>query len=767
MNYRNKIRARLLVGGFAAFALCQSMPVLAQGAPAEAETADDAGEIIVTATKRPTKELAVPAALTVLSGESLESKGLKSLSDLTASVPSVNIGNGQPTDSISVRGVGSGTDRGFEQSVGLFMDGVYLPRSRQYRAAFLDVGDVEVLRGPQALLYGLNATAGTIIVNTATTKPGDDAFATFTGDYEFEYGQYSLQAVAGGSVGENLGLRIAARYSNADKGYYFNTTTGKNEGATEETFIRGTAVLAASEAISVTGKLTYLKTSREGGTGECFTHPLAALSTVGVGRCDGVLDFRRQSGGNALLGLTGSPDAFFDQRLLIGSINVDAEIGDHTLSATFGYSDTKFGTNFDVSNLGIPLFTNALFEKHKQFNTEIRLASDDSKPFSYLIGVYYGDQKLHQEIPTASFTPLPRALAYPGSDSTTKSISPFVSATYKFTDALKLIAGVRYTNDSKNATRFLTRCEGLTRNASGAIVSTGPAANCGVNSPNQPGSLVLPKFTSGNFVPEATLFYQLAPSVNAYLKYGRAVKSGGHSLASGTAPGALIFGDEKAETFEAGLKGRFADKKVTVKLSAFTTKYKDLQVNSFVIINNIVQGAVTNAGASRSQGIEFDANFRVSSAFTLGFSSSFLDSKYTDYAAGACGVGQVPNPGTTNQCSKTGQNTPFSPKFSGTAYVDINQPLSDGINLIGGGSVYHSGKFFAENTLDPFVAQSSYSRIDARIGIAARDDKWSLSLIGKNLTNEIILGSSQSIGIQGLGHLNPPRTIALQAKFGF
>ena len=765
MHKRSNIRARLLLCSFAALAAFQAAPVYAQDAPAEAETAEDTGEIIVTATKRPAKELDVPVSLTVLSGEALESKGLRSLSDLTATVPSVNIGNGQPTDSISVRGVGSGTDRGFEQSVGLFMDGVYLPRSRQYRAAFLDVGAVEVLRGPQALLYGLNATAGTIIVKTATTRPGDDTFATFTGDYEFKYGQYSLQAVAGGSVGENLGLRIAARFSDANKGYYFNTTTGKNEGVTKETFIRGTAVLAASDAISITGKLTYLKTQREGGTGECFTHPRAALPTVGVGRCDGVLDFRRQTGGNALLGLTGSPNAFYDQRLLIGSVNVDAEIGDHTLSATFGYSDTKFDTNFDVANLGIPLFTNALFEKHRQFNTEVRLASDDSKPLSYLVGVYYGDQKLHQEIPTASSTPLPRVLAFPGSDSSTKSISPFVSLTYKITDRFKLIAGGRYSHDSKNATRFLTRCEGLT-SVAGVFSSTGPVANCGVNSPSQPGSLVLPKFTSGNFMPEATLFYQLADRTNVYLKYGRSVKSGGHSLASGTAPAALIFDDEKAETFEAGLKGRFADNKITVKLSAFTTKYTDLQVNSFVIINNVVQGAVTNAGASRSKGIEFDASFRVNSAFTFGLSSSFLDSKYTNYAAGACGVGQVPNAGTTNQCSKTGQNTPFSPKFSGTVYVDINAPLSGSVNLIGGASVFNSSKFFAENTLDPFVAQRAYSRVDARIGVAASDDKWSLSLIGKNLTNEIILGSSQSIGIQGLGHLNPPRTIALQAKFG-
>ena len=771
MQNRSNIRARLLLGSFAALVAVQATPAIAQEAAAT-EAADDAGaDIIVTATKRPTTELQAPVSLTVVSGDALEARGLSTLSDLGTKIPSLNIGTGQPTDSIFVRGVGSGTDRGFEQSVGLFMDGVYLPRSRQYRAAFLDVGTVEVLRGPQALLYGLNATAGTIIVNTGTTKPGDKTTVDLLGEYEFEYGQYAVQAVAGTSVGDKLGLRVAARYSNADKGYYFNTTTGKNEGATEEIFVRGTASLAASEAVSVTGKLTYLKTNREGGAGECFTHPLAVPPTVAVGRCDGVLDFRRQTGGLELLSqVTGNRDAYFDQRLLIGSLNVEAELGSHTLNAVIGYTDTKFSTAFDVANLGVPLFANAHFEKHRQYNTEIRLASDDSNAFSYLVGVYYGNQKLHQEIPTATTFALPPAIAFPGSDSKTETISPFVSFTYKFTDALKLIAGGRYSHDSKSATRFVTRCERLIPGPGFAThTNGGPTANCGVSFPNQPGTFVSPDFKSGNFMPEATLFYELADNANVYAKYGRSVKSGGHTLASAIANAAsLLYKDEKAETFEAGLKGRFLDNKMTLKLSAFSTKYKDLQVNSFVITGTppVVRSAITNAGASKSQGVEIDTDFRVNRNFSLGMSGSFLDSKYTDYVNGACGVGQRPN-SPLGGCIKTGQRTPFAPKFSGTVFADVTLPVTDAIDLVGGASVFWSEKFFAENTLDPFVAQGAYSRFDARIGIASSDRNWSLTLIGKNLSDERILGSSQSIGIQGLGHLNPPRTIMLQAKYGF
>ena len=776
MQKRTTIRARLLLGSFAALAAFQTAPAFAQDTAASEATDNDAGEIIVTATKRPTKELEVPASLTVVSGETLSNRGLNNLSDLGSRIPSLNIGKGQPTDAVFVRGVGSGSDRGFEQSVGLFMDGVYLPRSRQYRAAFLDVGAVEVLRGPQALLYGLNATAGTIIVNTATTKPGDATTVNLTGEYEFNYGQYSTQAVIGGSVGDKLGLRLAARYSNADKGYYFNTTTGKSEGQNEEVFVRGTAVLAASEAVTVTGKLTYLKSNQQGGLGECFTHPLSPLSTTGVGKCDGVLDFRRQTGGLVLLStVTGNTDSYFNQRLLIGSLNFQAELGSHTLNAVFGYSDTKFDTAFDVANLGVPLFSNSVFETHKQYNSEVRLASDDHKPLSYMIGVYYGHQKLHQEIPTATTLALPSAIAFPGSDSTTETISPFVSATYKFTDALKLIGGLRYSHDHKTATRFLTKCNRLIP-APGFVsfADGGPTANCGASFPSQPGTYVVPDFSSGNFMPEATLFYELGRHANVYLKYGRSVKSGGHTLSSSVADvGSLTYKDEKAETFELGLKGRFIDNHLTLKVAAFTTKYKDLQVNSFVLVpdpsnpgSSVVRSAITNAGASKSQGVEFDADFRVNEQFTFGLSGSVLDSKYTDYVNGACGVGQRPN-SPLGGCIKTGQHTPFAPTFSGTVYADMNVPITSSVNLVGGASVFWSDKFFAENTLDPYVAQAAYSRIDARIGIAAPDGKWALTLIGKNLSNTIILGSSQSIGIEGLGHLNPPRTIMLQAKYGF
>lgn len=754
-------------------AMAQSEPVAAtpqaSNETADAEQEGGLAEIVVTATRRPTSEMKTPISLAVVSGAMIEERNLTSLGDLSATVPSLQIGTGQPADAIFIRGIGSGSDRGFEQSVTLFLDGVYLPRSRQYRAAFLDVENVQVLRGPQALLYGLNATAGTIVVNSASTRPGDASFVNVLGQYETIYGRGTGQIVFGGSIGDDIGVRIAARYTDEPNGQYFNTTTGKKEGGEREGTIRGTLVYEPSTDLTFTAKLTYSDYDREGGLGECFNHPRAALSTVTVGKCDGVLDFRRQTGGLELLSqVTGNQDMYFKQNLLIGSATLEYRTGGHDITAVLGYSRTRSSSAFDVANIGVPLFSNSAVEKHDEYTGELRIASDDTARFSYLAGAFFGYQELHQEIPTATTLFLPAAKAFPGSDSTTTTISPYITGTFKFTDTVRISGGVRYSHDSKDATRFVTLCNRLIPSA-GALTHTdgGPTANCGVSFPSQPGSYALPTFKSGNFMPEATLFWDFSPSSLVYLKAGQSVKSGGHTLGSSVASADLLaYGDEKARTFELGLKSRLFDNRLFFRASAFYSKYDDLQVNSFILAGGSVLAAITNAGASRSYGLETDIDFAPTNWLTLSWSNALLDSKYTDYENGACGVGQVPNT-ALRACRKTGQNTPFAPNYSGSVSANVKVPVRDNVEVFGGGTWAYSDSYFAENTLDPFVAQGAYSTFDARLGVGGVDGKWSLSVIGKNLSNERILGSSQSIGIQGLGHLKAPRTVTLQFTKNF
>ena len=119
-------------------------------------------EVIVTATKRAESTQDIPMSVQAVSGERLEAMAITDLGDLSTTIPNFSIGDGLTTNLITMRGVGSGEDRSFEQSVSMFVDGIYMPRSRQTRSPFFDADRVEVLRGPQAVLFGLNSTAGAI-----------------------------------------------------------------------------------------------------------------------------------------------------------------------------------------------------------------------------------------------------------------------------------------------------------------------------------------------------------------------------------------------------------------------------------------------------------------------------------------------------------------------------------------------------------------------------------------------------------------------------
>ncbi|MFK7978186.1 MAG: TonB-dependent receptor plug domain-containing protein, partial [Halioglobus sp.] len=158
-------------------------------------------EVIVTAQKRAEGLQNVPIAVSAISGEKIVEAGIQGMEDLSAYVPNFNLflnpAGGSPAQ-IFIRGIGSGNNAGFEQSVGLFIDGVYTGRSQQYLVPFLDVAAVEVLKGPQGALFGKNTVAGAMIINSA--KPTDEYEAELRAHYEFEYETQELAGMVSGPL---------------------------------------------------------------------------------------------------------------------------------------------------------------------------------------------------------------------------------------------------------------------------------------------------------------------------------------------------------------------------------------------------------------------------------------------------------------------------------------------------------------------------------------------------------------------------------------
>ena len=179
-------------------------------------------EVIVTATKRAQSAQDIPQSVEAFSGEKMRDMGIMDIATLATSIPNFFVGDGVVTTNITMRGMGSGGERSFEQSVGMFIDEIYMPRSRQYRSPFFDAERVEILRGPQAVLFGLNSTAGAVSVHSARSRPGDAFVGEITASYEAEYDGATATLVLGGSPTETLGLRFAGQYSDSD-GYFDNT----------------------------------------------------------------------------------------------------------------------------------------------------------------------------------------------------------------------------------------------------------------------------------------------------------------------------------------------------------------------------------------------------------------------------------------------------------------------------------------------------------------------------------------------------------------
>ena len=224
MNFRYPFSRTLL-----ATAVTLALPSLA--------TAQQLEEVVVTATKRAETTQDIPMSVQAISGEALESFAISDLGDLATTIPNFSIGDGVTTNLITMRGMGSGEDRSFEQSVSMFVDGIYMPRSRQTRTPFFDADRVEVLRGPQAVLFGLNSTAGAISIHSAVNRPGDALEGRISGEYETEYSGTRITGVIGGSPTESLGLRLAVQANDTGDGYIKNDFLG-DQGDAESTVAR-------------------------------------------------------------------------------------------------------------------------------------------------------------------------------------------------------------------------------------------------------------------------------------------------------------------------------------------------------------------------------------------------------------------------------------------------------------------------------------------------------------------------------------------------
>ncbi|RYY74352.1 MAG: TonB-dependent receptor [Gammaproteobacteria bacterium] len=750
-------------------------------------------EIIVTAQKRVQKLEDVPISLTAINGEKLEDAGIVSISGIADYTPSFNMTQTGIGTNIAIRGISSGVNQGFEQSAAMFVDGIHYGRAQLSRAPFLDIERIEVLRGPQSILFGKNSTAGAISVINA--KPGDEFFGKLSLSYEPELDEREARLVLSGPISETVGGRMAI-LSRKTEGFIENTTLERDESADEDRVIRATLEWKPTDAWDITLKLedgSFDSTGRNIEVVKPVTNALLnptnnpnpyktilELLTAGQYHLDTTDDGKRQSNGDYSYNDTNN-----------ATLTIEHDFGGMTLTSVTGYNDYTYSELCDCDFTGAPGFNIFSDESYRQLSQELRITSPADQKISWVGGLFYqgSDIQFHDNVfvPTNSViatavSPLLRgASTQRDFNQDTELYAIFGQATWNITDVNRLILGGRYSSESKDASRYQYHVT-----PTGTVLPQGTVTD--------PYNILWAGFKvdphniakdrrEPNFDPQIVFQHDLNKTDRLYASYTTGSKSGGFDVRANASPnslggvypnleGSFEFKKEKVKSYELGGKfflGGSADLNVAIFRSDFT----GMQTSQF---DGSLSFNVANAGEARVQGIEVDGRWAITTDLLLRGGVSYLDFEYLDFPNGQCSFGQAPNSGPTS-CDQSGMSREFVPEYQGNLGLDYDFPLANGWNIKSTLDVIFNDGYLTTPSLDTRFTQSSYTKLNARIALSGVDEKWELALVGKNLTDESIITYANGLPVasvltRGAGSgfyafYEPARSVAIQGSVKF
>ena len=488
--------------------LFKSTPIIAALALATASqlaSAQQLEEVVVTAQKKVESLQDVPISVVAMQGEQIQQAGIQNMMQLSDYVPNLHIAIAPVNTNIYMRGVGSGNNQGFEQSVGMYVDGIYMGRGRQYRNAFLDLERVEILRGPQGTLFGRNTVAGAVSVITASPTIGEELNGAISVAAE-SYNGFLTEGHIGSDITDTLAMRFAFKYRESD-GWIDNKYLNEDEPNIEDTTYRLTTVWQPTDALDVNFKYSHSDEKRTGSTAatwfypglagaeELFSEPLGAFAGIGYGLADqnfpeladlageDFTTYRDNNYGSLdYVGLGREPDGDkADVNNVAIAINYD--LNDFIITSISGYTDYHVTSGADVDWTPLRFLARDDDEKFDQWSQELRVQSPGGDFIDYTAGLYYDTSTLDNKRlvaidgtfqnlfalgPFTSVFPLVTSPvgAYSTDQSArnhryileSESYAAFAQGMINITEEITLTLGLRYTKETKDvqSTQFLT-----------------------------------------------------------------------------------------------------------------------------------------------------------------------------------------------------------------------------------------------------------------------------------------------------------------------
>lgn len=746
INFEGALVSRYALAIGLAISPMLSCAVLAQESPA---SSDD--EIIVTARKRDETAISVPVVVAAIGPQELGRRGLNDLMQIARLVPQLLISDNSGSVQggvISLRGVSGGADNPFgDQPVSFNVDGVQVAKSTVRRMAMMDLAQIEVLKGPQALFFGKNSPGG--VINIRTADPTSDLEAKLSTGYEFNAREIRGEGFVSIPLNENLGIRIAG-YGAKMRGWVRNTVPRDNPLAPDNIWgprvreygVRGTLKYAPNDIFSARLKFAHgrVRNSGPGATRQIVNCPTGAYQFGTNDDCRANSTGSRGDMTSVMATLDpgfrdGAPYQFQSQQ--IGSLELNYALNDNVnLTSVTGYYHTKSRTseNYAVSYSRFAFLPSYGGYSSREISQELRLSTEFDGPINIVLGGYFQDSRYATDAHTYFNLDAPFELNRFSLGQRGKAYSVFGQAMWDILPTLELSVGGRYSYEKKALVN---------------IISTSPASPV-VPVPITP---VQGKDSWNDFSPEITLSYRPTDRLTVFASYKHGFLSGGFNSGATNFGLPLGYNQQTIKGFEGGVKASLLDGALRTNLALYNYKISGLQVTNYVL----AVATIRNAGEVSIKGVEFDASYRTPlPGLTIKGAVSYNRARYVEYF-GPCYNGQaqdmgcnVRNPvGIFLLQDLAGTQLSRAPTWSGNAGFLYETALSDSLKGSISSDLNFSSSYLTDATSNPGGRSPKRALLDATITVAQADDRWELSFIGRNLTKKYYWTVSNPVPFTG------------------
>lgn len=598
-------------------------------------TLDSINEILVTGTKTrdPENVQNVPIAVTAFNAGTLEAFKIRDISGLSFQAPTVSldqVGTSRGTANFTVRGLGINSSiPSIDPTVGVFVDGVYLGINGGVVFDLFDLDSVEILRGPQGVLFGRNVTGGAVVINTG--NPTEDFRGKFRAAVDgpaLDGGRggpnYTVSGVISGPIVEDVLLFKVGAYYNKDEGYFTNLFDGSNHGAAETKILRG-ALEARLGGLTLLGKLDYFDSDGDGPSGQ--NRAIFDRNSF---------DFSIDEPGS------------YGNKIWTGSLTATMDIGPGTLTNVFGWRKYDATTNGDIDATPAFLFHSNTETAQEQFSNEIRYAISTDR-LDLTVGGFWFEQDLaYTEVRTLR-RDLPVNLQPPrffgGGSQNHEVIGLFANAQYELLDNFSVIAGIRWNQETKDAAVTYV----LPRAPCSFVEGTCPTGTMPFNPATETNGFE-DRIRFRNVSPKLGLQYEFANS-QLYGHWSRGFRSGGYNFRitnvavfnrAFNETGNLGFDEEQVDNYEIGGKFQTDDRSFTLNVAGYITTVGNMQreVNLADPGAGVVQNILNTADATIT-GFEAEARMRVSDSLAFTANIGIIDAKYDEVLFDISGDGVI------------------------------------------------------------------------------------------------------------------------------